>query len=58
VPLSSQALAAADCVVILTDHRVFDYDLIRTAATLIVDSRNAIKGGHRHVFKLGAPARS
>ncbi len=55
VPLSDEGLAAADCVAILTDHRVFDYDQIRTRAGLIVDSRNAIKGSHPHVFKLGAP---
>jgi UDP-N-acetyl-D-glucosamine dehydrogenase len=57
VPLTDEALAAADCVVILTDHRVFDYDRIRTQANLVVDSRNAIKGAYRHVFKLGAPTR-
>jgi UDP-N-acetyl-D-glucosamine dehydrogenase len=57
VPLSDEMLAAADCVVILTDHKVFDYDRIRTQATLIVDSRNAIKGAYPHVFKLGAPTR-
>jgi UDP-N-acetyl-D-glucosamine dehydrogenase len=56
VPLSPATLAAADCVVILTDHRVFDYDLIRTHARLIVDSRNAIKTPAPHVFRLGAPA--
>ncbi len=57
IPLSVETLAAADCVVILTDHRLFDYDLIRTHAPLIVDSRNAIKGAYPHVFKLGAPSR-
>jgi UDP-N-acetyl-D-glucosamine dehydrogenase len=57
VPLSAETLASADCVVILTDHRVFDYDLVRTHAPLIVDSRNAIKGTSPHVFKLGAPSR-
>jgi len=56
VPFSTQSLASADCVVILTDHRVFDYDAIRTHAKVIVDSRNAIKGAHPNVFKLGAPA--
>jgi UDP-N-acetyl-D-glucosamine dehydrogenase len=53
VPLDAAALAAADCVVILTDHRVFDYDLITRHASLVVDSRNAIKGQHPHVYKLG-----
>ncbi len=57
IPLSAGTLSTADCVVILTDHRVFDYDLIRTHAPLIVDSRNAIKGTYPHVFKLGAPSR-
>jgi UDP-N-acetyl-D-glucosamine dehydrogenase len=42
VPLSAGTLASADCVVIVTDHRVFDYDLICSRAPLIVDSRNAI----------------
>ena len=53
--LSVAALEAADCVVIVTDHRSFDYDAIRSHAPLVVDSRNAIKGDFPHVFKLGAP---
>jgi UDP-N-acetyl-D-glucosamine dehydrogenase len=55
LPLSVETLAAADCVVILTDHRAIDFDVVRKSARLIVDSRNAIKGSHPHVFKLGAP---
>jgi UDP-N-acetyl-D-glucosamine dehydrogenase len=54
-PLTNDALAAADCVVILTDHRAFDYDAVRTHARLVVDTRNAIKTGGPHIFKLGAP---
>ncbi|MEZ5318686.1 MAG: nucleotide sugar dehydrogenase [Vicinamibacterales bacterium] len=53
VPLDEAALAAADCVVIVTDHKVFDYDAIVRQARLVVDSRNAIKTPHDHVFKLG-----
>jgi UDP-N-acetyl-D-glucosamine dehydrogenase len=56
VSLTPETLAAVDCVAILTDHRAFDYDAIVTGAALIVDTRNAIKSVHRHVFKLGAPA--
>jgi UDP-N-acetyl-D-mannosaminuronate dehydrogenase len=41
--------------VIVTDHRAMDYDAIVTHAPLIVDTRNAIKPPHPHVFKLGAP---
>jgi UDP-N-acetyl-D-glucosamine dehydrogenase len=54
-PLTAETLAAADCVIILTDHRVFDYPAIVRHARLIVDSRNAIKTPAAHVFKLGAP---
>jgi UDP-N-acetyl-D-glucosamine dehydrogenase len=53
VALDARALAAADCVVIVTDHKGFDYDAITTHSRLIVDSRNAIKTKHEHVFRLG-----
>ena len=38
------AAAAADCVVIVTDHKSFDYAKIVEKARLIVDTRNALKG--------------
>jgi UDP-N-acetyl-D-glucosamine dehydrogenase len=34
----------ADCVVIVTDHKKFDYPRILDCAKLIVDTRNALKG--------------
>jgi UDP-N-acetyl-D-glucosamine dehydrogenase len=37
------ALAAADCVVIVTDHRNVDYGKVGRVAKLIVDTRNAMK---------------
>jgi UDP-N-acetyl-D-glucosamine dehydrogenase len=55
-PLTPAAIADADCVAILTEHRTVDYDMVLTSARLIVDTRNAIAGKHPHVFKLGAPA--
>ncbi len=42
--LTDEALAAADCVVIVTDHSDFDYTRIADKAQLIVDTRNAING--------------
>jgi UDP-N-acetyl-D-glucosamine dehydrogenase len=51
------SLAAADCVTILTDHQVVDYDMVLQSSRLIVDTRNAIAGHHAHVLKLGAPGR-
>jgi UDP-N-acetyl-D-glucosamine dehydrogenase len=55
VPMNANTIASFDCVVIVTDHRAFDYDAIVRAADVIVDTRNAIKGSHSHVFRLGAP---
>jgi UDP-N-acetyl-D-glucosamine dehydrogenase len=40
------AAAAADCVVIITDHSAFDYASLVAQSRLIVDSRNALKGFH------------
>src|SRR3954447_2511402 len=54
--LTPAALAAADCVAILTEHRSVDYDMVLDASRIIVDTRNAIGGTHDHVFKIGAPA--
>ena len=39
-----KASAEADCVVIVTDHKKFDYPKIVERARLIVDTRNALKG--------------
>jgi UDP-N-acetyl-D-glucosamine dehydrogenase len=47
VPPTSEAVAAADCVLILTNHSAFDYDMIADRAALVVDTRNALKS-HRH----------
>jgi UDP-N-acetyl-D-glucosamine dehydrogenase len=55
-PVTPEALAAVDCVAVLTDHRTIDYDMVRRAAALVVDTRNAIAGDHAHVLKLGAPS--
>ena len=38
------AAASADCVVIVTDHTLFDYAGLVQQAKLIVDTRNALKG--------------
>jgi UDP-N-acetyl-D-glucosamine dehydrogenase len=40
----AKAAAAADCVVIITDHSDFDYADLVKKARLIVDTRNALKG--------------
>ncbi|MBI3763729.1 MAG: nucleotide sugar dehydrogenase [Chloroflexi bacterium] len=43
-PYSHEAITAADCVVVVTDHSIFDWNEIADAAQLIVDTRNATAG--------------
>ena len=43
VELRKSTLVAADCVVIVTNHDVIDYNLIGTHSKLVVDTRNAMK---------------
>ena len=42
VPLTPEAVAASDCVVIVTDHSALDWAMIRDRAPSIVDTRNVI----------------
>lgn len=39
VPLTEQSLSSYDCVLVVTDHDSFDFDLIKDNAQLIVDTR-------------------
>ncbi|MBX3316895.1 MAG: nucleotide sugar dehydrogenase [Phycisphaeraceae bacterium] len=43
VPLTAEALAHADCVMIVTNHAAVDYGLVAKHATLIVDTRDAMR---------------
>jgi len=45
VPWSSDSLAAADLVLIATDHAWYDWEFIARHAKLVVDTRNAIPAG-------------
>jgi UDP-N-acetyl-D-glucosamine dehydrogenase len=45
IPLTAVSLQQADCVVIVTDHAAFNWPLIAQHASLIVDTRNALKVG-------------
>jgi UDP-N-acetyl-D-glucosamine dehydrogenase len=56
VDLTRESLGSFDCVVIVTDHRAFDWTMVAEAAPLVVDTRNAIGAtAGAHVFRLGAP---
>jgi len=50
--LTPENLRSFDCVVLVADHRAFDYDLIAREASLIVDCRNALPKGAKNVVKL------
>ena len=43
IPLTSSILKAMDCVLITTDHSVYDYKQIVKNARLVVDTRNVTK---------------
>jgi UDP-N-acetyl-D-glucosamine dehydrogenase len=44
LPLRNGYLGDVDCVVVLTDHREFDYPGVARTARLVVDTRNALRG--------------
>jgi UDP-N-acetyl-D-glucosamine dehydrogenase len=52
VPLDEATLKAADCVVLATNHSVFDPVFIQEHAQMIVDLRNMIKESSEGVYKL------
>jgi len=52
VELTPEALAEADCVVITTNHTVFEAEMIKKHARLIVDLRHVIKEGSDNIYKL------
>ncbi len=43
VDLGPAVLASVDCVVIVTDHTGYDYEMIGECAKIVVDTRNAMK---------------
>jgi len=42
VELTPEVVAAADCVIVVTDHTAVDYRMIKRHAKLVVDTRNAL----------------
>jgi UDP-N-acetyl-D-glucosamine dehydrogenase len=42
VPLTPAALAEADCVLVVTNHKAIDWSLVAKHSRLVVDSRNAL----------------
>ena len=44
VPFEKDRIQNTDCVLILTDHSIFDYASVVRVASLVVDTRNATAG--------------
>jgi UDP-N-acetyl-D-glucosamine dehydrogenase len=42
VPLDPATVAAADCIMVVTDHSAVDYHMIKRQARLVVDTRHAM----------------
>jgi UDP-N-acetyl-D-glucosamine dehydrogenase len=56
VDISAESIKKYDCLVITTDHKVFDYKMLSDNAKLIVDTRNAIKDKNlNNIVSLGKP---
>ena len=47
VNLSEETLAEYDLIIIVTDHDVFDYDLILQNAKCIIDTRGRLKNSDK-----------
>lgn len=59
VELTAERLAAADAVVITTDHRCVDYGFVTEHASIVVDPRNAVAETRGAVvYPIAGPARS
>jgi len=54
VELTEESLSSADCVVIATDHSIYDLEQIAARAKLVFDTRGATKGlKHDNIVRLG-----
>ena len=58
VPLTPDALAQSDCVVVITDHTAVDYAEVARSAPLVVDTRGVLRrfAGPARVVGLGGSA--
>jgi UDP-N-acetyl-D-glucosamine dehydrogenase len=58
-PLTAETLRAVDLVLIVTDHRGVDYDLVLREAPLVLDTRGAIRsGGNGKLVGLSGPVKA
>src|SRR5205823_2414980 len=54
IPMTSQTLRRYDCVLVATNHTVYDWQLVADNAKLIIDTRNALSnvtGRREHIIR-------
>ena len=51
VEITAESLPFYDCVLVATNHDIFDYELIRRHARLIIDTRGVYRGQYANVVK-------
>lgn len=51
VDISPELLSSMDCILIATDHDVFDYDLIQCNSKLIIDTRGRFRNNFSNVVR-------
>jgi UDP-N-acetyl-D-glucosamine dehydrogenase len=52
VELTQEIINKADCIVLTTNHKNLNLNLIKSQAKLIVDMRNMVKEEGENIFKL------
>ena len=50
IELKKESISAYDCVVIVTDHDAFDYQMIQKNSQLVVDTRGRLRGKYDNVI--------
>jgi UDP-N-acetyl-D-glucosamine dehydrogenase len=44
INLTPEAIKGYDCVLVATHHQAYDWQMVADNASLVVDTRNALKG--------------
>jgi len=51
IPISARSISAYDCILVATNHDLFDYELILKHANLIVDTRGVFTSHFSNVIR-------
>ncbi|MDD1416582.1 UDP-N-acetyl-D-glucosamine dehydrogenase, partial [Dolichospermum sp. ST_con] len=51
IALDIETISQMDCVVIATDHDIFDYEMLYKASDLIIDTRGRYRGSDNNIVR-------